>query len=122
MSYDVPLIYKTITLQIKWISVFGLIWANIVIQIIYLFSVQNIYIIKNNIKKKILWSTLSLRADSSKLNHSSPTLLTLGEGNLQPAGLYSVSESTIQWLGRWVQLGETESLHFIFTLCFNAGT
>lgn len=39
------------------------------------------------------------RVGSDKLNHSSPTLPSLGEGYLQPASLYSVSESGIQWFG-----------------------
>lgn len=53
------------------------------------------------------------RVDSDKLNHSSPTLTSLGECYLQPASLYSVK---VEFNGsvRWLQLGDKESLRLIF--------
>lgn len=53
------------------------------------------------------------RVDSDKLNHSSPTLPSLGEGYLQPASLYSVSESGIQWFGGTLALARRQRIIYV---------
>lgn len=61
------------------------------------------------------------RVDSDKLNHSSPTLTSLGECYLQPASLYSVSESGIQWFGTLALARRQRIITFDFYSLFNAG-